>query len=99
MAKNTPVTDINLIEPFDPLFGGGFGEINDNVIATFVLPLTSEERETETAAASPAKIAGNATKLTPSMFTFAAVNVEIVTPVVAAAALGAFLSPKNWHVT
>ena len=66
--KNTPATDIVLIGPLEPLFGGGLGEINDNVNATFELPLTSEERETEKDAAWLAKIAGNDTKLTPSMF-------------------------------
>ena len=35
--------------------------MNDSVIATFVLPLTSEERENEMAAASPAKTAGKET--------------------------------------
>ncbi len=68
--KNTPATDIVFIGPLEPLFGGRLGEINDNVIATFKLPLTSEERETETDAATLAKIAGNDTKLTPSMFAF-----------------------------
>ena len=41
--------------------------------------------------------AGNSTKLTPSMLLLLASNVETVTPVVAAAAAAAFLSPANWH--
>ncbi len=36
--------------------GEGFGDTKDTVIATFELPLITEERETETAEASPAKI-------------------------------------------
>ena len=99
LPKNTPAIDIVLIDPLEPVFGGRAGEINDNVIATFVLPLTYEERETETDAASATKIAGNATKLTPSMFVFSAVNVEIETPVVAAAAAAAFFNPANGQTT
>ena len=38
------------------LLGEGFGDTKDTVIATFELPLITEERETETAEASPAKI-------------------------------------------
>ena len=38
-------------------------------------------------------------KITPSMLAFAKFQVEIVTPVVAAAAAAAFLSPANWHTT
>ena len=98
-TKKTPETDIVLIEPLEPLFGGGFGEMNDRVIATVVLPLTSEESDTDTEAASPANIAGNATRLTPSMIPFAAVYVEIVTLLVAAAAAAVFLSPANWQTT
>jgi hypothetical protein len=44
------------------------------------------------------KIAGNVTKLTPSMLLFeVAAKVEMVTPVVAAAAAAAFFSPANRH--
>ena len=45
-------------------------------------------------------MAGNVTKLTPSMLLFeVSANVEMVTLVVAAAAAAAFLSPANWHRT
>ncbi len=64
-----------MIGPLEPLIGARLGEINDNIIATFELPLTSEERETETDAAALAKIAGNGTKLTPSMFVVPESNV------------------------
>ena len=73
--------------------------VNETVAMTPAAEATLLESKMEGSVSAAAKIAGNATKLTPSMFTFAAVNVEIVTPVVAAAAVGAFLSPKNWHVT
>ena len=60
-TKNTPVTDIVLIEPLGPLLGGGFGEMNDSVIVTAVLPLTSEESDNITDVASTANTTPDAT--------------------------------------
>jgi hypothetical protein len=61
LSKNTPVTDIVLMEPFGPRPGSEFGEIKDSVIVTPALALITDDRVTETSVASPAKIGGNKT--------------------------------------
>jgi hypothetical protein len=55
LPKKTPAMEIIFIEPLDMLLGKGFGDTKDTVIATLEMPLTTEERATETATASPAK--------------------------------------------
>ena len=60
--------------------------MNDSVIATFVLPLTSEERENEMAAASPAKTAGKETPASVSTAAPFLSKVEITISFLAATA-------------
>ena len=70
--------------------------VNDTVAVTLVAAITLLESATEEDVSAALKIAGNVTKLTPSMLLFeVAAKVEMVTPVVAAAAAAAFLSPAN----
>ena len=70
--------------------------VNDTVAVTPVAAITLLESTTEEDVSAALKIAGNVTKLTPSMLLFeVAAKVEMVTPVVAAAAAAAFLSPAN----
>ena len=69
--------------------------VNDTVAVTGVAAITLLESTTDGDVSAALKIAGNVTKLTPSMLLFEAAKVEMVTPVVAAAAAAAFLSPAN----
>ena len=70
--------------------------VNDTVAVIGVTSFTLLESTTDGDVSAALKIAGNVTKLTPSMLLFeVAAKVEMVTPVVAAAAAAAFLSPAN----
>ena len=70
--------------------------VNDTVAVTDVTSFTLLESTTDGDVSAALKMAGNVTKLTPSMLLFeVAAKVEMVTPVVAAAAAAAFLSPAN----
>ena len=70
--------------------------VNDTVAVTPVAAITLLESTTDGDVSAALKMAGNVTKLTPSMLLFeVAAKVEMVTPVVAAAAAAAFLSPAN----
>ena len=69
--------------------------LNDTVAVTPVAAITLLESTTDGDVSAALKIAGNVTKLTPSMLALLAAKVEMVTPVVAAAAAAAFLSPAN----
>ena len=76
--------------------------VNVTVAVTPAVPATlldsTMEGEVSAAVKLAAVIAGKATKFTPSMFaTGPSFQVEMVTPVVAAAAAAAFFSPANLH--
>ena len=73
--------------------------VNVTVAVTPAAPATLLDSTMEGAVSAAVKTAGNATFATVSMPTAAAVQVETVTPVVAAAAAAAFLSPANWQTT
>ena len=70
--------------------------VNDTVAVTLVAAFTLLESTTEEDVSAALNMAGSVTKLTPSMLALVvAANVEMVTPVVAAAAAAEFLSPAN----
>ena len=71
--------------------------VNVTVAVTPVAPATLLDSTMEGKVSAAVKTAGNATCATVSMPTAAAVKVEMVTPVVAAAAAAAFFSPANLH--
>ena len=71
--------------------------VNVTVAVTPVAPATLLDSTMEGKVSAAVKTAGNATFATVSMPTAAAVKVETVTPVVAAAAAAAFFSPANLH--
>ena len=71
--------------------------VNDTVAVTLVAAITLLESTTEEDVIAALKIAGNVTDATVSIPALLAAKVEMVTPVVAAAAAAAFLSPANRH--
>ena len=89
LSKFTPDTVTVL------MFVPGEAMVNDTVAVTPVAAITLLESTTDGDVSAALKIAGNVTKLTPSMLALLAAKVEMVTPVVAAAAAAAFLSPAN----
>ena len=71
--------------------------VNVTVAVTPVAPATLLDSTMEGKVSAAVKTAGKVTEFTPSMFAGAAVQVEMATPVVAAAAAAAFFSPANLH--
>ena len=71
--------------------------VNDTVAVTGVTSFTLLESTTDGDVSAALKIAGNVTDATVSIPAWLAAKVEMVTPVVAAAAAAAFLSPANRH--
>ena len=72
--------------------------VNVTVAVTPVAPATLLDSTMEGKVSAAVKTAGKVTKFTPSMFaTGPSFQVEMATPVVAAAAAAAFFSPANLH--
>ena len=69
--------------------------VNDTVAVTLVAAFTLLESTTEEDVSAALKMAGKVTDATVSIGALLVSNVEMVTPVVAAAAAAAFLSPAN----
>ena len=94
-ARPAPLSVMRIL----PLFATCDAGVSVTLMVTVVAPLATLLSVIAGCARKgvPARMAGNVTKLTPSMLLFVAEKVEMVTPVVAAAAAAAFLSPANRH--
>ena len=89
LSKFTPDTVTVL------MFVPAVAMVNDTVATTLVAAITLLESTTEEDVSAALKIAGNLTLPTLSIPVLVLSAVEMVTPVVAAAAAAVFLSPAN----